>query len=197
MAFGLYFRSTMKTPLIYMMLAATCLVTGLSTGCSDGPRASQKAGPVQLGSTGPVELPAAWSIEPLAGPLSAGKTATVRVTAKIQDGWHVYSLTQPAGGPKATRIAVPGGQPFIPAGDPAPSVQPELKYDSAFRMNVQEHENAITFDVPVRATRRVAAPGDSIRIEVRYQVCDASLCYPQQTTRLAAAVTAGTGAAGE
>lgn len=188
----------MKTTLMYT-LAATCLVSGLSAGCSERSRNPQKDAQSALPEVPPRDThrPAAWSIEPLAGPLGAGMTTTVRVTAKLEDGWHVYSLTQPAGGPKATRISVPAGQAFVLAGEPRPTVPPQVKYDGAFRMNVQEHERSVTFDIPVRATRGVKAPGDSLRVEVRYQICDASLCYPPQTSRLAAAVTAGPATAGE
>jgi thiol:disulfide interchange protein DsbD len=186
----------MKTPFVYL-LAAGCLSAAVSGGCSDGSGRAQNGATVRLGATAGSSHPASWSIEPVAGPVSAGKTASVRITARIQDGWHVYSLTQAAGGPKRTQIVVPPGQPFVLAGTPAPTTPPEIKYDSVFGMSVQEHERAVTFTVPVRATRRVSAPADSIRVEVKYQICDARLCFPQQTSRLAAAIIAGSDAAGE
>lgn len=178
------------------MLAAACIVSALSAGCSERSVGGARSALPELPARAP-RHPATWSIEPLAGPFRSGMTTTVRVTAKLEDGWHVYSLTQPAGGPRATRISVPAGQPFILAGLPSPTVKPQVKYDGAFRMNVQEHERGVTFDIPVRATRLVAGPADSIRVEVRYQVCDASLCYPPQTARLAEAVTAGSARTGE
>ena len=36
-------------------------------------------------------------------PVKAGQTAKVTITAKIDPGWHLYSLTQPAGGPRWRR----------------------------------------------------------------------------------------------
>src|SRR5687767_988638 len=33
-------------------------------------------------------------------------TAYVVVTAQIEEGWHIYSITQPAGGPLKTRLSL-------------------------------------------------------------------------------------------
>lgn len=138
-------------------------------------------------------VPVRWSLAALPAPMHDGDTASVRVDASIEDGWHIYSVTQPAGGPIATRITVPVGQPFVAAGDPRPTVQPEIAFDDAFKMKVQLHEKAVGFTVPVRATA-AAAPStaetaartsDSVHVNVRYQVCNQSLCLPPQTARLA------------
>ena len=132
--------------------------------------------------------PITWTIAPVSGLPGVGKTVNVRIDAKLQGGWHIYSITQPAGGPIATRITLPAGQPFTLASAPKPTVQPEIKFDEAFRMNVQLHAKAVGFTVPVRLARATPAP-DSIRVNVRYQVCNASLCYPPQTAKLAAPVS--------
>ena len=130
--------------------------------------------------------PVVWTVEPVAAPITM-RPASVRIRGRINKGWHIYSTTQPAGGPIATRISLPDGQPFVQAGRPEPVSAPTISYDDAFHMQVQEHTNDVEFVVPVRAAALVI-PGDSLRINVRYQVCNDSLCYPPQTARLAAAV---------
>src|SRR6185437_8206739 len=71
-------------------------------------------------------------------------------------------------------------------------LQPHIAFDSAFKMKVQLHEKAASFDVPVRFIGNAAtgATGDSVHVNVRYQVCNASLCLPPQTARLVAPVLA-------
>jgi DsbC/DsbD-like thiol-disulfide interchange protein len=165
---GLYFGfKAMKTTLIYTLGAF------LLGACSEGR-------PVTVQTPAPV----GWSLAPLSAPIQSGDTANVRVDASIQDGWHIYSITQPAGGPIATRITVPVGQPFVAAGDPKPTAQPRIAFDDAFKMNVQLHEKAVGFMVPVRATAAATNAADSVHVNVRYQVCNESLCLPPQTAKL-------------
>ena len=148
---------------------------GFLTACSPGPPAAAQA-------------PVVWTIAPLHGALKAGATANVRIEARIEDGWHIYSISQPAGGPVATRITFPIGQSFELAGNPKSSVQPHVAYDEAFHMNVELYEKAASFTVPLRRTGATIAAFDSIHVNVRYQVCNASLCFPAQTAKLAAPV---------
>ncbi len=41
--------------------------------------------------------------------IAPGSTFRVQLTAKIVEGWHLYSITQPAGGPIATQVTVSKG----------------------------------------------------------------------------------------
>src|SRR4051794_6819777 len=55
--------------------------------------------------------PVSWSLKSGKSSARAGEKFTVQVTASISGGWHVYSITQGAGGPYPTKIAVDGA-PF-------------------------------------------------------------------------------------
>jgi len=159
----------MKITLLFAISA------GFLTACSpDRPAAAQ--------------TPVVWMIAPLHGALKPGATANLRIEARIEDGWHIYSITQPAGGPVATRITFPTGQTFESAGNPKPSVQPGVAYDEAFHMNVELYEKAASFTVPVRRAGATITAPDSVHVNVRYQVCNASLCFPPHTAKLAAPV---------
>ncbi len=124
--------------------------------------------------------PVHWSVARVTGP-----TPRVAVTAQIDSGWHIYSMSQPPGGPRATRIAVAPGQPFD-VGTVSVSPAPDTAYDSAFRMKVQLHRGRVTFIVPL--VRSGTTRADSVRVTARYQVCNDSLCLPPQTATLTAAV---------
>jgi hypothetical protein len=138
------------------------------------------------------QTPVHWTVAPIPGPVRDGTVSNVKIDATIQAGWHIYSITQPPGGPYATRISVPDGQSFAAAGNPRVLLQAHIAFDSAFKMKVQLHEKAASFDVPVRFIGNAAtgATGDSVHVNVRYQVCNASLCLPPQTARLVAPVLA-------
>jgi cytochrome c biogenesis DsbD-like protein len=167
---GLYFSPTpMKTAFIY-----TAAVVAIAAACSQTPPAA-------------AQTPVHWTVAPVHGAISNGTVAHIKIDATIQTGWHIYSITQPPGGPYATRISVPDGQSFAAAGDPRAVLPPHVAFDSAFKMNVQLHEKTASFDVPVRFTGKTAA-GDSVHVNVRYQVCNASLCLPPQTAKLVAPV---------
>ncbi len=142
------------------------------------------------GSPVRAQVPVRWSTTPVATPLKTDGITKVHIRADIQPGWHIYSLTQAAGGPNPTRITLPPEQPFELIGTAEPSPAPRVAFDDAFHMNVELHEKAVGFTVPVRYTPSGKARPDSVRVNVRYQVCNASLCYPPQTARLAAPIVA-------
>lgn len=161
----------MKTTFIYTAAAIAL------AACSQTPQAD-------------AQTPVHWTVAPVRAEIKNGTVAHVRIDGVIQTGWHIYSITQPAGGPYATRISVPDGQPFVASGNPKALLAPHVAFDDAFKMNVQLHEKAASFDVPVRFTGPGSAAGDSVRVNVKYQVCNASLCLPPQTARLVAPILA-------
>jgi DsbC/DsbD-like thiol-disulfide interchange protein len=126
----------------------------------------------------------AWTIALEPGPVpTAGRTIHVVLTAKIEPGWHVYSLTQPPNGPAALSVAVPSGQLFTRAGAVTESA-PIVTFDPAFRLRTQYFEDEATITVPTRiapGTRPGPAP---LRVKIDYQVCNDKLCLPPATTEL-------------
>lgn len=176
-------------PISICLLAAAMLAA-----CSD-PQPARTLGETPDQGVAPSHQPVKWTISPttakLAGKLGVGDTTSVRIDVSLQTGWHVYAVTQPVagptGGPMPTRITVPSNQPFVLAGEAKPTSKPEIKFDDAFGMNVQEHDESVGFNIPVRLTTS-STPADSLHVNVRYQVCNAKLCYPPQTVKLATAV---------
>ena len=75
------------------------------------------------------KLPITWSVTSANSSVAAGSSVRVEVTARIDEGWHLYSLTQQPP-PDPTRILVPEGQPFSLGGKiEAPT--PESGFDKA------------------------------------------------------------------
>ena len=62
------------------------------------------------------ETPVHWTAKPPADPIPAGASFEVKLDARIDGAWHMYSATQPPGGPITTRFKVLTGAPFEIAG---------------------------------------------------------------------------------
>jgi len=133
--------------------------------------------------------PVTWTLttkEKLAA-LKPGSAFNAQLTAKIEGGWHLYSLDQPDGGPKPTRVVVPTEQVFELA-DSIESPQPIKKHDENFGMETEFFESAVTFTLPVRVAANAPAGQHKLKVEVRFQTCSEQFCLPPKTVKLELAV---------
>ncbi len=128
--------------------------------------------------------PITWKIERSGrGPVEPKARLEVVVTAAIEDGWRLYSITQPPGGPITTRIRLLKDQPFVQDG--RIEGQPPLReIDRNFDMEVEYHEGSAAFQVPVRVAESANAGPENLRIETIFQSCNEKLCLPPKTVRL-------------
>lgn len=138
------------------------------------------------------QTPVHWSASD-AGTVAPGARVTAHISAAIDAGWHVYSLTQGAGGPIAMRITLAPNQPFALEGTPT-GPAPHKEFDPNFGIHVELYEETATFTVPVVATAATPIGKDSILVRPRYQACNASLCLPARTETVAVPVTVATSA---
>lgn len=127
--------------------------------------------------------PIAWSVKQApTKPLKAGEAFSVRIAVEIPQGWHVYSITQPEGGPIATRISLPEGQPFQLAG-PIEGPTPKVARDESFGMDVETYDPPeAVFTLPLKAG--AAAGKTKLLINAYFQACDDKMCLPPKTARL-------------
>src|SRR5687768_1390961 len=93
-----------------------------------------------------------WSARPVSvSALEAGIEARVTVTAVIERGWRMYSLTQQPGGPIALSITVPVGEPFALSGV-VNGPRPEIKPDDTFDVPIELYSDTARFTVPLKLT---------------------------------------------
>lgn len=106
-----------------------------------------------------------------------GEVVAVRVAVAIQDGWHIYSMTTPEGGPKPTIFRLTPSDAYEPAA-PAHQPKPELKFDENFQVQTEQFHGAVTFAIPVRVRENAPAGDLTIAGEVDFQACDPKQCIP-------------------
>lgn len=119
-------------------------------------------------------LPARFtaSVSPHAS--AAGTIITVTVHAKIDPGWHLYSVVRSGAGPVPTGIAAwSGGTPLGPTTEDAPV----KKTDKTFGTVAAYHERTATFTRRFRLTRPLTA-GKAAPVTLHYQLCSDHQCLP-------------------
>jgi len=132
--------------------------------------------------------PVKWSLESDAKgkTLKSGEKLKASVKAEIEDGWHLYALDQPEGGPVATTIKLSEGAPYKIEGK-ITSPPPITKSDSNFIIDEKPlvtkfFEKTAEFGVPLQATADTKA--DDLALNARFQVCNDTVCLPAKTVKV-------------
>jgi thiol:disulfide interchange protein len=118
--------------------------------------------------------------------LKPGQKTRITLTAEIDPSWHLYSLTQPPGGPRPTRIVIAEESPVVLVGNPRqprPRVAPDPNFSTPgqppFMTETFEERVEFTLDAEVKSD----APGGSGKaiLKVSFQACDDHQCLPPRT----------------
>lgn len=114
---------------------------------------------------------------------STPDSAVVTLSAAVEDGWHVYALSQPAGGPTPLKISVPVGAPFE-IDKPVQEIKVIRHDDPNFKMETLYYLKAMSFHVAMKKVGTALV--DTIPVDVRFQACNDRLCLPPYTAHLTA-----------
>ena len=127
-----------------------------------------------------VKPPVEWRVKSAPSkPLKAGAKFTVTIVGQIDQGWHLYALEEPQGGPVATEIALAEGDPedLLHVDEGKPKVLPDPLFDKP----TGYFENAAEFTLHLEAPRTTLPGGHSLHVLVRYQSCNDKVCLPPHT----------------
>lgn len=132
--------------------------------------------------------PTKWSLESDANgkTLKANENFSAKLKAEVEEGWHLYALEQPAGGPIATTIKIPEDKPFKLSGQ-ITSEQPITQFDPNFQIDTKFYKDQAEFNLPIQVTND--ASGDDLAVNVRFQLCNDTLCLPPKTVKVSFAGT--------
>lgn len=109
----------------------------------------------------------------------AGEVINIKINAKMDKQWHIYSIYKSSEGPLPTEISVSGKA----VGQIAPIQEPEpvYLYDPGFETDTYYHEGDTEFILPLRLKRNLSPGSYEIYLDIFYMVCNERLCYPPMT----------------
>jgi thiol:disulfide interchange protein len=120
--------------------------------------------------------PVQWSLSSDVAKAPPGSTVTLRLTAKIDSGWHIYSLTRSShdDAPNPTTIALDDAAAVESSEIHQPA--PIRKADPTLGYEIEEFTGETTFLIEVHL-KKDAAPGEiPLTAKARYQACDDREC---------------------
>jgi len=107
------------------------------------------------------------------------RAGQLSITARIEPTWHIYSITQAAGGPLPTEIKLRGCETFRLLGDFHASPPPEKRSEPVFdNLVVETHHDEVTWRAPVEIDPRVDPATLEIQGAIRVQPCSPNNCLP-------------------
>src|SRR5690606_6230308 len=101
------------------------------------------------------------------------KEAVVFMKAKIDKGWHIYSLNVEDGGPIKTSFSFAPSKDFSLVGKPS-EPKPKTKWEEVFGMDVAYHNEEVVFQQRVKLNKGQT----TIKGTVEFMVCNAEQCLP-------------------
>ena len=132
--------------------------------------------------------PTRWSLDSSAKGKSLKKdeTFSADLKAEIEDGWHLYAIEQPEGGPFPTVISIGENSAFAVNGD-IKSTKPIIKAEPLFMVDdkpleTRFFEKQAVFTIPLKSLNDANA--DDLTVNARFQVCNDTVCLPPKTVKV-------------
>jgi DsbC/DsbD-like thiol-disulfide interchange protein len=102
-------------------------------------------------------------------------TYEVRITATIDNGWHIYSQTTPDGGPIPTTIEFTKNPLLVVEGIPKEVGKLEQKHEALFGVDVKQYSNKVEF---VQVVKLKGNAKTVVNGTVEFMVCNDRECLP-------------------
>jgi len=118
-----------------------------------------------------VQDPVSWSFK---YDKTGENTYEVVMTAGIDQGWHMYSMDIPAGGPIATSFAFETATGYSVAGNVYAVTKPEVKFDQSFEMNIGMYSNSAEFRQKIEVKNYPSV----VKGTVTFMSCNDKECLP-------------------
>jgi thiol:disulfide interchange protein DsbD len=134
-----------------------------------------------------------WSLDLQPATSAPGERVIGRLTAKIEQGWHLYSSTT-AVKQIATRVtleqnpAVAAWKVFQP--------KPVVKFDPNFQQDSELYEGEAVFLIEAALKQDAAVGVSDFQVKLRYSACNDRLCLPPRSKSAAATLTVAQKASG-
>ena len=121
-----------------------------------------------------------------------GAEFSAALELKLDEPWHMYSMTTPKGGPIITTITL-DGHPAIASWE-IHYAPPKRKFDPNFGIEAETYEKETVFQFVVRLKPDAPAGPLELAARMRYQLCNEKECLPPRRVSAAAQITVDPGA---
>ena len=111
-----------------------------------------------------VENPVKWSVGFKKLP---NNEAVILLKANVEQGWHIYGLNVPSGGPISTSFT------FTPGNGAAK--EPKTKFEDVFKMNVPYYNGEVIFQQKVKLANNKPT---TVKGVATFMACDKERCLP-------------------
>ncbi|MEK7404027.1 MAG: cytochrome c biogenesis protein CcdA, partial [Acidobacteriota bacterium] len=130
--------------------------------------------------------PVKWSLAVEPATVPPGSRVLARLTATMDPGWHLYSLTTPRP-PIATTLQLA----------PQPAIQsfkvyqprPARKLDPNFKTETETFEKEVTFLLEIQLATDAPAGVIDLTVQPRFQACDDRQCLPPRRVSVTSSLT--------
>jgi hypothetical protein len=122
---------------------------------------------------GPVEWK--WSAKKI-----GDKLYEVRLTAKVDEPWHIYSQQTPKGGPLPTSISFTKSPLLLVDGKPKEEGDLEIHHEEVFDVDVYAYTGKVEF---VQVVKLKANAKTNISGSIEYMACTNQQCLPPATIK--------------
>jgi thiol:disulfide interchange protein len=110
-----------------------------------------------------------------------GKQGRLNVRVSLAPGWHIYSVTQPDGGPQRTVIQLEPSEAFRIQGEFRPDRDPERSQNPYFPVPEEKHAEQVVWSAPVQFAAGAAPDSLLISGKLDGQICQENQCVPLST----------------
>jgi thiol:disulfide interchange protein len=119
-----------------------------------------------------------WSTGVQPSPAAPGGKALLRITAKVDPGWHIYSGSSPAGIPASFKIAPNTAIEKVRTFQ----ASPKKAYDPNFGSETETYEGEAAFILELQLKKDASAGEAQYPLDIKYETCNASECDPSHWT---------------
>lgn len=118
------------------------------------------------------EDPVSWSYT---AKKKSADTYDVIISARLDQGWHIYSVNTPKGGPVATKVSLKKN-PFVTSvGTVKEQGKLQKLKDNVFNVDVIYYSDRVDFVQTVKVKNNIKT---NIAGMIEYMVCDDAQCLP-------------------
>jgi thiol:disulfide interchange protein len=135
--------------------------------------------------------PVQWTLTSDVAKAPPGSTIPLKLTATVDEGWHVYALASPAGIPTTIAIA---DNPAI-ASFKVYTPKSIRKFDPNFNADTETFEKEVTFYVTAELAKDAPAGPLDITANIRYPACNDKMCLPPKKKALSLSIAVDAAAA--